>query len=169
MFEAMGYTDAEELDRMQEACLRYFEEQMPTGAFRVWVACVSGADGVSAGDEADSGQAGTCGEESIADGDASDGEPIASIGLVVHSVPPSPLNLVGKVGYIMNLVTLPEHRRQGIGADLLECVINVVRSEGIPIANLHATAAGRGIYERAGFRLEEGLPEMWLDLAGRSP
>jgi GNAT superfamily N-acetyltransferase len=89
-----------------------------------------------------------------------DGRPIASIGLVTHSVPPSPRRLVGKEAYIMNLVTLPGFRRQGIAAALLDQVLTVARSEGIPVASLHATAAGRGIYEQAGFRSDGVLPEM---------
>jgi len=89
-----------------------------------------------------------------------DGRPIASIGLVVHSVPPSPRNLVGKEAYIMNLVTLPEHRRCGIARGLLDCVLDVCRREEIPVASLHATQSGRGTYERLGFAVDEHLPEM---------
>ena len=134
LFEAMGHTNAEALDRMCEASERYFAEHIPTGAFRVWVAEVSG-------------------------------EPIASIGLVVHSVPPSPQNLAGKEAYIMNLVTLPEHRRCGIARGLLDCVLDVCRREEIPIASLHATSDGHGIYERAGFTIDTVLPEMRRPMA----
>jgi ribosomal protein S18 acetylase RimI-like enzyme len=129
MFEAMGHTDSDALDRMCDASAEYFERDLPSGAFRAWVA-----------------------EEN--------GRPIASIGLVVHRVPPSPGRPVGKEAYVMNLVTLPDYRRRGIGSALLDCVLAVVRSEGIPMASLHATQTGRRIYERAGFRIDERSPEM---------
>ena len=127
-------TDAQAIERVAEASRRYFAEEMPTGRFRVWV--------------------------SIDD----TGEPIASIGLVVHSVPPGPSNAVGKVGYIMNLVTLPDRRRQGIAHALLTHVLEVLRAEGVPIATLHASSDGRALYEELGFELRDEVPEMVLRL-----
>ena len=91
-----------------------------------------------------------------------EGLPIASIGLVIHSVPPSPHNATGKEAYIMNLVTLPEYRRQGIAKSLLLHVVDIVRSEGIPKLSLHASPAGWRLYEGVGFMVSEELPEMWL-------
>ncbi|MFC2078019.1 GNAT family N-acetyltransferase [Candidatus Bipolaricaulota bacterium] len=160
MFEAMGFDEAAALDRTCIAAHAYFAEHMPTGAFRVWVAVSSGADADDTGREAGSGETGTCCGRDITPSKPDEGELIGSIGLVVHSVPPSPRNLVGRVGYIMNLVTLPAHRRKGIAGALLDHVLGVVRSEGIPVASLHATRIGRGIYERAGFAIDEELPEM---------
>ena len=93
-----------------------------------------------------------------------DGEPIASIGLVVHSIPPGPSNRVGKEGYIMNLVTLPAWRRRGIARALLEHVLGVLRSEGVPAASLHASRDGRNLYEDLGFKTRDELPEMGLRL-----
>jgi len=134
MFEAMGHRDGEALDRMGEASTRYFEETIPTGAFRAWIAEL-------------------------------EGRPIASIGLIVHSVPPAPGRTIGKEAYIMSLVTVPEHRRRGIAGALVRRVLDVARAEGIPVASLHATRIGRGIYERAGFRFDSECPEMRLRLA----
>lgn len=134
MFEGMGHTDVDALDRMCAASERYFAEHLPTGAFRAWVAEVGGRS-------------------------------VGSIGLVIHSVPPSPRRLESREAYIMNLVTLPGFRGRGIASALLERVLETARLEGVPIASLHATAAGRGIYERAGFRIGEALPEMKRSLA----
>ncbi len=80
-----------------------------------------------------------------------DGKVVASIGLVIHDIPPTPHNLLGKEGYIMNLVTRPPWRRRGIGTRLLQTVLDALRAEGIPLASLHATSKGQGIYEVAGF------------------
>jgi len=93
-----------------------------------------------------------------------EGRLIASIGLVIHSTPPSPRNLSGKVGYIMNLVVLPAWRRRGIARALLEHVLGVLRAEGVPVASLHASSDGRRLYEALGFEEASGLPEMRLPL-----
>lgn len=87
---------------------------------------------------------------------------VASIGLVIHSIPPSPRNHVGKEAYVMNLVTLPAFRRQGIAKALLAHLLEVVRTEGIPVVSLHASNDGRGLYESLGFRVREDVPEMEL-------
>jgi len=89
-----------------------------------------------------------------------EGRLIASIGLVIHSTPPSPHNLVGKIGYIMNLVVLPAWRRLGIARALLEHVLGVLRTEGVPAASLHASSNGRHLYEALGFEEAKDLPEM---------
>ncbi len=80
-----------------------------------------------------------------------DGMVVASIGLVIHDIPPTPHNLLGKEGYVMNLVTRPPWRRRGIGTALLQTVLDTLQVEGIPLASLHATPDGQGIYEEAGF------------------
>ena len=97
-----------------------------------------------------------------------DGKPIASIGLVIHSIPPSPNRLGSREAYIMSLVTLPSHRRRGMAAALLEHVVDIVRAEGDSIASLHATDAGRRIYERLGFTADIAQPEMRLSLSDRA-
>ena len=129
LFEAMGYEDPAVLAQTNDACRSYFKQQMPTSAFRVWVA-------------------------------ESDGRLVASIGLVVHRVPPSPGNLTGRVGYIMNLVTDPAFRRQGIARALMEHVLNVLSAEGVLVATLHATSDGRPLYESLGFAADYRVPEM---------
>jgi ribosomal protein S18 acetylase RimI-like enzyme len=130
MFKAMGH--AESLSqRVIDAMRSYFEQYLPTGAFRVWVAEHKNV-------------------------------PIASIGLVIHSIPPSPSNAVGKEAYIMNLVTRPEYRRQGIARRLMGHVLDVIHSEGIPKVSLHAARAGRRLYDELGFHVSTDTPEMTL-------
>ena len=90
---------------------------------------------------------------------------VASIGLVMHSIPPSPRNLVGLEGYIMNLVTLPGWRHQGIARALLDHVLEVLREEGIPVISLHTSADGCQLYESLGFTILEDGPEMVLKFA----
>jgi len=89
---------------------------------------------------------------------------VASIGLVMHSIPPLPRNLVGLEGYLMNLVTLPRWRRQGIARALLTHVVEVLREQGIPVISLYATADGRQLYKSLGFTFLEDGPKMILKL-----
>jgi len=135
MFEAMGYDDTQELQKMCRASDDYFREHIPAGTFRAWLA-----------------------EE--------EGRAIASIGLVIHSIPPAPRRPGSEEAYIMSLVTLPSHRRRGIAAALLNLVIDTVRAEGVSVASLHATENGRRIYEMAGFTADVAEPEMRLALSG---
>jgi ribosomal protein S18 acetylase RimI-like enzyme len=91
-----------------------------------------------------------------------EGDIVASIGLVIHRVPPSPSNLLGAEAYIMNLVTRPAYRRRGIARRLMAHVLDVVNREGIPKASLHASADGRHLYEQLGFEDTPSAPEMQL-------
>ena len=99
-----------------------------------------------------------------------DGTAVASIGLVIHHSPPSPYNPVGKRAYLMNLVTLPPYRRQGIARNLMKLVLDVVQREGITQVSLHASPQGRALYEELGFRLyhREDNPIMELTLQSSS-
>jgi GNAT superfamily N-acetyltransferase len=53
---------------------------------------------------------------------------------------------------ICDMIVLPSHQRQGIGRGILEYLVE--RSATRTIVSLVATAAGRPLYEAAGFRLE---------------
>jgi ribosomal protein S18 acetylase RimI-like enzyme len=52
---------------------------------------------------------------------------VGAIGMVIHSTPPSPENLLGTDAYLMNLLVLPEHRRKGVGNALLRHALSSVR------------------------------------------
>lgn len=90
-----------------------------------------------------------------------DGMVVASIGLVIHAIPPTPHNLLGKEGYVMNLVTRPPWRRRGIGTALLQTVLDTLQVEGIPSVSLHATPDGQGIYEQAGFERSNEMQRLF--------
>jgi GNAT superfamily N-acetyltransferase len=57
----------------------------------------------------------------------------------------------GKLGYILNMYTLPEYRRQGIGSGILERLIADARTLGLGRVELHASEAGEPVYRRQGF------------------
>ncbi|MCC6358706.1 MAG: GNAT family N-acetyltransferase [Phycisphaerales bacterium] len=87
---------------------------------------------------------------------------IATSGLVWHQHPPTPKNVTGREGYIMNMYTLPAWRGRGIAAALLERLLDIIREHGCRWAVLHAMAKARGLYARFGFQACES--EMRLDL-----
>jgi GNAT superfamily N-acetyltransferase len=78
--------------------------------------------------------------------------PIAGGGLVLDDHPPGPYNLNGKIGYIMNLITLPEHRNRGIALKLMKFILDWLRTRNINLASLHASEMGKKMYEKLGFK-----------------
>jgi ribosomal protein S18 acetylase RimI-like enzyme len=65
--------------------------------------------------------------------------------------PPAASNLSGKEGYVLNMWTDPAHRRRGIGAAVLREIVAHARAARIGRLRLHATDAGRRLYEQFGF------------------
>lgn len=93
------------------------------------------------------------------------GRVIAASGMVFHQHPPSSANRSGKVAYIMNMYTLPQHRGRGIATELVTRLIAHARQNDCARAFLHALPNARSIYERAGFLPDDS--EMRLDLIER--
>lgn len=89
---------------------------------------------------------------------------IATSSLSFLQKPPHFINITGKFAYIMNMYTKPEWRRKGIGSVLLEKLIDEIKKRGIRSVVLHATPYGRPLYEKYGFRENDGDKEMILKL-----
>ena len=51
----------------------------------------------------------------------------------------------------MNMYTLPEYRKQGIGGNLLNKILNEARKRGIRKIRLHTTDIDKSLYEKKGF------------------
>lgn len=79
------------------------------------------------------------------------GKVVGSSGLIFLSKPPSPDNMAGIEGYIMNMYTPPAYRGQGIATALLKECIRFARSCGAGRVSLHASDSGRPVYEEFGF------------------
>lgn len=77
---------------------------------------------------------------------------IGAGGVSFYKVMPTYHNSTGRKAYIMNMYTVPEYRRKGIAFKTLDLLVNEVRKRGILQISLEATAAGRPLYEKYGFR-----------------
>jgi GNAT superfamily N-acetyltransferase len=61
----------------------------------------------------------------------------------------------GALGVVGNMVVAQEHRRQGLGAQILEAILEHLAAAGCVRQELYATVAGRPLYGRYGFTLIE--------------
>ncbi len=69
----------------------------------------------------------------------------------IRDAAPSPSVPAGRDVLVSNLCTSPERRGRGYGRAVFEAVLQWAHQSGVCRAELMATDAGRGMYERAGF------------------
>ncbi len=89
---------------------------------------------------------------------------VATCGLSYLQKPPHFINMTGKFAYIMNMYTKPKWRRKGIGSALLGKLIEEIKKKELTSVVLHATPYGKPLYEKFGFRENDGDKEMILKL-----
>ncbi|WP_447829292.1 GNAT family N-acetyltransferase [Aeromonas salmonicida] len=80
-----------------------------------------------------------------------EGEVVASGTLALFVRPPYPGNLSGREAYLLNMYTLPAHRKQGMASALLDAMVVHASAEQLGKVWLHASDQGRPLYERMGF------------------
>jgi GNAT superfamily N-acetyltransferase len=81
------------------------------------------------------------------------GEPIAGLGMIVIDWPPHPFHpACNQRGYILNVFVEPPHRGKGIARALMRRAQDEARARGITYLVLHATPAGRRLYEKMGWK-----------------
>ncbi|VVB63723.1 Acetyltransferase (GNAT) family protein [uncultured archaeon] len=66
-----------------------------------------------------------------------------------HPSAPNYLNL--RRALILNMYTEPEHRHRGFATAIVRTIIEWCRTQGFPSVSLHASDAGRHLYEAFGF------------------
>lgn len=93
--------------------------------------------------------------------DGKRGAVLASGAVWIQDVQPRPGHPQTMWGYILSLYTEPAARHQGLARAILDACIEHAREAGCTRCCLHASDAGRPLYERMGF---ERTAEMWLDL-----
>jgi GNAT superfamily N-acetyltransferase len=127
MFREMGDLAADDVASLVAATEAFLREAIPNGEYRGWLA--SPVD-----------------DRTIAGG----------VGVQLRRLLPRPNPqgagiLAGTQGLILNLFVEPEFRRQRLGRQLVETAIAWARQEGLASVVLHASAAGRRLYEELGF------------------
>lgn len=87
---------------------------------------------------------------------AKSGDEIAGIGSVVFRETLGGFrNPSGKWGYIMNMYTIPQFRKQGICGKILEMLVEEGRTLGVIAFELHATPQGEPVYLKGGFKIHD--------------
>jgi GNAT superfamily N-acetyltransferase len=89
------------------------------------------------------------------------GRVLASGGVWVQEVQPRPGHPCTQWGYILSIYTEPPARSRGLAKAIVQACIDRAKAAGCTRATLHASDAGRPLYEEFGF---EPTSEMWLDL-----
>jgi GNAT superfamily N-acetyltransferase len=75
--------------------------------------------------------------------------------LVIEEKPANPAFITGKTGTVMNVLTYPEYRKQGAATALLKHLIDEARARGLSHIGLSATEAGKPLYEKLGFEVQQ--------------
>jgi GNAT superfamily N-acetyltransferase len=122
MFEEMGFRDIAVLDHMEDLSRKYFSEALRIGAYRGWL-----AEGLN-------------------------GQIVGGGGIVVADWPGYPGENHAKRVWILDMYTEPGARRYGVAKRLLEVMIEWCRIKGFSAVSLHASSAGRPVYETLGFQ-----------------
>ena len=122
MFEEMGYRDPAMLVRLEAVSREYFSEALRRGTYRGWMA------------------------------EKSDGQVVGGGGIVVADWPGFPGEDQAKRIWILNMYTEPEARRCGVARKLMQTMVECCRREGYGAVSLHASAAGRLLYQSIGFQ-----------------
>ena len=80
------------------------------------------------------------------------GQIVATAFLAIAAMPANLSFLTGKTGTILNVFTLPEQRRKGYATQALQLLIAQAQREDLSYIELSASAMGKPLYEKLGFR-----------------
>lgn len=121
MFTAMGGIDDAVLETMRRNSVPWLKRMMAEGKYLGWIMFEGG-------------------------------EPVASAGLMMQDWPPGPFDPVGVLrGYLLNVFVETGYRKRGLARELVDACMAEARRRGIRVVTLHASDAGRPLYERLGF------------------
>ena len=94
-----------------------------------------------------------------------DSTPAASAGFFQLDWPPHPLDPVATArGYLLNFWVEPSYRGRGLARALVRLAVAESRKRGLRVTALHASAAGRPVYEKEGFLSSEEM--FFIDAPG---
>ncbi len=72
--------------------------------------------------------------------------------VVVVGYPSAPHFTTPRRAWILNMYTEPEYRGRGLAKSIIEVMISWCREQGFEWVSLHASDAGRHLYEKLGFK-----------------
>ena len=83
-----------------------------------------------------------------------EGEIVAGAGMWVSLGAPLPTLASAdfRRAHVVNVYVYPEHRRKGLARQLMNRLLDLAREDGYPVVLLHASDAGRSLYESLGFQ-----------------
>jgi GNAT superfamily N-acetyltransferase len=121
MFAEMGSADEATLDALEQASVPWTGQRILEGRYLGWI--------------------------------AADGEQVAgSAGLLILDWPPHPLDPEGtERGYLLNVFVEPAYRKRGLARELVQMCLAEAKRRKIRVVTLHASDAGRPLYESMGF------------------
>ncbi len=122
MFLEMGYHNDEKMTESQQNSHKFFSKALSEGRYRAWFAETNG------------------------------GKVVAGGGIVLTIRPGHPTHPDLQRAEILNMYTEPAFRRQGLARQLMLTMIAWCRTEGFSWVGLHASDAGRPLYESLGFK-----------------
>jgi GNAT superfamily N-acetyltransferase len=76
---------------------------------------------------------------------------VASGAVLFYEWPPRPGDSVGKAALIHSVYTHPDFRRRGLARRIAQTLVDVCRDLGLRTVTLHASQAGRPLYDAMGF------------------
>ena len=79
-------------------------------------------------------------------------EPIGCATLCYIELMPTFSHPTGRRAHLMNVYTAPDYRGQGMARRMVEMLIEEARRRGVTEISLDATASGRPLYRKLGFR-----------------
>jgi len=129
MFRDIGEGTVEELDRMVEVAGPWLARALADGSYRHWLA-LDGSGRVAGGG-----------------------------GVLLSPLPANPKDPCTERAIILNVYTELEFRKRGIARQVVQTILAWIKERGLRAVNLHASAEGRGLYEKLGF---EATNEMRL-------
>jgi GNAT superfamily N-acetyltransferase len=129
MFFEMGRVSEAAVEPLARASAAYFETAIPGGAYVAWVAVpVDDPTRIIAGGA------------------------VQRRRVLPRPDDRDPTRIIDEEAHIVNVYTDPAWRRRGIAVGLMRHILAWTRAEGLSRVGLHASAAGRPMYEQMGFK-----------------
>jgi len=121
MFEEMGFRDPDDLEGMLAISTDLLRRGLEDGTYRGWFA------------------------------ETPEGKVVAGGGVIVLTFQPHPIDPRPERAWVVNMFTEPEYQRRGLARRLVQEMIDWCRGQGMRYLYLHASDAGRSLYESVGF------------------